>query len=118
MTFARRRKSATVGQTLPFDGEGMITRSLKGVWEITKYALPHVMDHRCFAMYERFGLNDTPAVSLPDALMPQAHAKDGDLTTQMLDRRHRNAGSRRRTQGPGEMMMWEGLSASISSMVN
>jgi hypothetical protein len=67
-----------------------------------KHAFLRGGDDTGFAVHQFLSPNDLAAKGRTNALVPQAHAQNGQLAHEVLNRRHRNARFRGE-QGPGEI---------------
>ena len=66
-----------------FDDEGVVAGGFEGAGETGEDILAGVQDGRGFAVHEARGADDVASVNLPDALMAEAHAEDGNFSTEM-----------------------------------
>src|ERR1700688_2182668 len=75
-------------QTFPFHNQRVITRRRKWIRQLSKHALPIMMNLAGLAMKQRRRTLYLPAESRPNGLVPQAHAKNRKLPCQSLNQLH------------------------------
>ena len=81
---ARRERRA-------LDDERVVARRLEGAGEPREEAAAVVQDGRGLAVHQAPGADDAAAEGLPDGLVPEAHAEDGQLAAERCDSRERDA---------------------------
>src|ERR1700694_509024 len=90
VAFSRDLQALGDGATV--DHERMIAGRGEWTGQPFEYAFASMGDGRQFAVHHAAGTDDTPTKRRPDALMPAAHAEEGNFAREPLHKRHRDAG--------------------------
>ena len=74
-----------VRQTLPRHHQGVVPGGHEGLGKTLENRAPVVVNLRYLPMHDGVGPHDLAAEGLPDGLVAETHAEDGDLARQGLD---------------------------------